>query len=457
MINRKMKRYPLIAGIIFCVSGFSFSVQAQNPVNPVDAAQRKAVDDFRILTDAMRARAEELKEAEFEKIKASGEYDAATLAVIKQTMDAGTNAGLVVMFREASTMCMRIGDGVRKCDVTPEGRKAMADMVHQVALAAAARGEGRIGDITDMAKAYAAQKIAANHAAAYAKVTADALQKIRLGDHMLRGGLSEAQMKLFATNWLVNSPLNFFGLGKSEWNAGNVAVIVGKQGQPLLREIQEWTEQINALIAGAQAGMRRGDGSYTEGDLKRDMESVQTLLSNIRNNSEIILSLVYKDPKTGELTDAMRNLAMTNADAAKALRAYGPVVIAAVDSVNEGMKKMKSAEVQAQLEMLGKLLNTKVDINKPFEEQVPELDPSLPATGAGGSAGAGSGSAPKPPAAPAPAPTVTMHPATGQPVRYVFNGRDFVPMPANAPLPPLYDVTEITVGGRKIWAVVPRN
>ncbi len=453
MINRKMKRYSFIVGMILCASGFFFSVRAQGPVDPVTAARQDFINASANLADVVIAKAEEFKNKEKKKLEASGEFTTDQLAVINNTIDVGTSAGLVVMLREGTMVCRRVSDGVAKCEITPEGGKALGEMIHSVALAAAARGEGRIGDITDMAKAYAGQKIAANHAAAYAKITADALQKIRLGDHMLRGGLSEAQMKLYATGWLVNSPFNFPGWGKSEWNAGSVAVIVGQQGQPLLKEIKDWTAEINALIARVQADMRRSNGSYTEKDLRRDMESVETLLSNIRNNSEIILSLIYKDPKTGELTDAMRSLAMTNADAARALRTYGPAVITAVNSVNDGIKKMKSAEVQAQLEMLGKLLNTKVDINKPFEKQVPELDPTLPATGTGGSAPM----PPKPPVAQIPAPTVTVNPATGQPVRYVFNGKDFVSMPASVPLPPLYDIAEITMNGRKIWAVVPRN
>ena len=461
-----MKKYFAITCIVLSASSVFFFAQAQNsPQDAVKAAQERYLNESRKTTEVLIARAAQLKEEEYKKIAASGQYTTDQLAVIKNVIDVGTAAGLVVIFNEGSATCVRISEGVAKCDVTPEGGRALGEMIHSVALAAVARGNTNIERIKADAAAFAAKTIAADQAKLFTKTVNDALGQVQKGERILQSGINGARTQLWLTGGLVNSFLNVFNIGKDKWNAGNAVLPVGEEALRALREIEGWTADINNLLASAEAGIR--NGTFGEDDLKSTMREVQRLLLRIQNNANLIMSYVYKDKAARELTDTMRNLAATNRDAAAALRTYGPLLVSSVGSIDDAVKKMKSPETQAQLKALATHLENTVNPSIPLEKQIPELNPGLPPAGTGNSAPSAPVKPPRPanaggvapmPPPPMMQPTTLIDSRTRQPAWFVLLPAGGVqPILPNSVNPAFYNLTKTVVDGNEVWALVPKK
>lgn len=366
-----MKKYFAIACVVCFASSVLFSAQAQGFVDPLDAAEKAAFEKYRTAINTIvngRVDVEynaivyaNAKKALDDKSRLSEEE----LNKIRVSLEAAKKASKIVIHDNFGEMCVAIENGVARCSVGPQAKEMMANIAAMQAQAAVVKGEKGVDEISKITQAYLAKWIAANKAKDFQNTLGAAVAEVQGGQRMLGGAIRNAELQIMYTAWLINSPLNFFGIGQAQLAAGQSVLPLGRDILDRLARVRQNIKDIQSILAEVQAGL--AGGTMTPERLESLQKSAEAIANRLAKNGSEILAIL-NDQRIAAAVAGDRDKAKQLAD----------MIIKGEQSLGmaaSAIQQFHSEEARAQMKALAESFRVPTDISRPLHEQLPQLKP----------------------------------------------------------------------------------
>ena len=292
------------------------------------------------------------------------------LKKIKESMDAAKKAVQIVIARETGALCENLGKDIAACKLNENVKETIKQIAIVHAQAAAARGELSVEELTRLTTAYLTRWIALSKTTGFQETLADAGGKVTGGQRQLAAALRNGELQAMYAAPFINSPFNFFGLGRLRLSAGQQALLMGAGMQAHLSAIAQNLSGLQSVLMQIQAGIASG---------KLDAEKIAELQASgeefarrLHKHGQAIIDAV----KAGINDGGAINVALGGD-----VRSLQGALIAAeqhLSTIEGAIAQLHSKEVQDQLKALADASKVRVDITKPLRDNLPQLQRGRP-------------------------------------------------------------------------------
>lgn len=374
-----MKKYFAITCIVLSASSVFFFAQAQVDEDPLTAAEKAAFEKYRT---AVRNIVAAPIDAEYARIIAENKakplndptrLTEAELSKIRVSMETAKKATQILVNNEFGEMCVSIENGVAQCKIDGNMKETMKNIAIMQAQAAALKGEKGVEEITKITQSFLTRSIAASKSEMFQATLAAASAEVRGGQAKLDGVIRNADLQIKYTAWLINSPLNFFGIGQGKLAAGQAAVLAGGDVAQRLAAIAQDVKGLQSTLARLQTAIAAGKLSAEQ--IARLQATGEEFANRLRTNGQAIIDILN--------SKAVKAAIAGDAAAARGLQNMITQAEQSLGMIDNALEQLHSEAAQAQLKALADAFKTPADISRPLYEQLPQFQkPKSPTGGA---------------------------------------------------------------------------